>query len=59
MIMEVVFLVSELKGRRVKKMELSMEVEDFEMYFKQYYSLFKETVLCFIWSTNILMILSS
>lgn len=48
MIMEIVFMVSELKGRKVKKMDQSIEVEDFEMYFKQYYSLFKETVLCFI-----------
>jgi hypothetical protein len=41
------FLISGLEGRNVKRLEKEIEAEDFEMYCKNNYGLFKETVLYF------------
>ena len=46
-IMELVFLLSELEGRRVKRLENEIDADDFEHYCKEYFGLFKETVYYF------------
>ena len=45
-IMEIAFLISEIGGRKVKKLaEEEIDSEEFEMYCKENYGKFKETIL--------------
>lgn len=47
--MELVFLLSELKGRKVKQIEMLINPEDFQEYFRLCESLFLETILYLSW----------
>ena len=46
-IMELVFLLSELEGRRIKKFEEEIETDYFEHYVKQHFGAFQESVFYF------------
>lgn len=43
--MELLFLISELEGKKTKKLEESFEPSDFKDYCKVWYGLFKQAVL--------------
>lgn len=46
-LMEVVFLLSEIEGRKVKNLEEGIEGENFEVYLKNYKELHDQTIRFF------------